>query len=60
MVCAVDMFHHVDPVPFLREVERIAKPDGVLVISGSHMRRSQVKKAVASSGLWVIADENKK
>jgi cyclopropane fatty-acyl-phospholipid synthase-like methyltransferase len=58
MICAVDMFHHVEPVLFLKEVERIAKTDGVLVISGGHMTRSRVKKAVASSGLWALIDEN--
>jgi ubiquinone/menaquinone biosynthesis C-methylase UbiE len=58
MVCAIDMFHHVDPVPFLQETERIAKPDGVLILSGGHMTRSRVKKEVAASGLWLIAEES--
>ena len=52
------MFHHVDPVLFLLETERIAKPNGVMILSGGHMTRSRVKKAVATSGLWVIVGEN--
>jgi len=57
MVCAVDMFHHVDPIPFLKEVHRIAKADGVLVISGGHQSRASIKQAVAASGLWVLTEE---
>ena len=59
MVCAVDMFHHVDSEPFLKEVFRIAKPDGLLIISGGHQTRGIIKKAVLDSGLWDIADETK-
>jgi len=59
MVCAVDMFHHVDPAPFLKEVQRITKPDGLLIISGGHQTRGYIKKAVLASGLWDIVDETK-
>lgn len=59
MVCAVDMFHHIDPAPFLKEMSRITKKDGLLLISGGHQTRSGIKKAVAASGLWEIADESK-
>ena len=58
IVCAIDMFHHVEPVQFLKETERIAKPDGVMIIAGGHMFRSRVKAFVAASGLWEVADEN--
>ena len=60
IICAVDMFHHVDSAPFLKETERIAKPDGVLILSGGHMLRSHVKEEVAASGLWTIVEENKR
>ena len=59
MVCAVDMFHHVDSDPFLKEVFRITKPEGLLIISGGHQTRSIIKKAVMASGLWDIVDETK-
>ncbi|MCL1918510.1 MAG: MFS transporter [Peptococcaceae bacterium] len=58
MICAVDMFHHVDPVPFLAEVGRIAKQDGVLILSGGHMSRGRVKETVAASGIWEVAEED--
>ena len=60
MVCAVDMFHHVEPAPFLKEMDRIAKPDGVLLLSGGHMTRKRIKEVVAASGLWKIAEESKR
>jgi len=59
MVCAVDMFHHVDSAPFLREVHRITNPDGLLIISGGHQTRSSIKNAVLASGLWEIVEETK-
>lgn len=59
MICAVDMFHHVDPGPFLKELAEIAKPDGWLILSGGHQSRDSIKKAVAASGLWELAEENR-
>lgn len=59
MICAVDMFHHVDSEPFLKELYRIAKPDGLLIISGGHQTRASVKREVAASGLWELVDENR-
>lgn len=55
IVCAVDMFHHVDPAPFLKEAHRIAKRYGVLIISGGHQSRKSIKKLVGASGLWKLA-----
>ena len=60
MICAVDMFHHVEPAPFLKEMARIAKPDGILLLSGGHMTRKRVKEVVAASELWVITEESKR
>ena len=57
MVCAIDMFHHVDPIPFLAEAARIAKPDGVLMFSGGHMTRPQLKDEIAASPLWCLDDD---
>ena len=59
IVFAVDMFHHVDPGPFLKEASRIAKPDGLLLISGGHQTRKSIKSAVAASGLWEIEEETR-
>jgi len=59
IVFAVDMFHHVDPVSFLEEASRIAKPDGLLLISGGHQTRKSIKAAVAASGLWELKEETR-
>jgi len=59
MVCAIDMFHHVDPLPFLREVSRIIKADGTLLISGGHQTRGIIKKHIVTSGLWEIVEDTK-
>ena len=59
MICAVDMFHHVDPVPFLKEMYRISKADGILIISGGHQTRNSIKKAVSGSELWGLTEETK-
>jgi ubiquinone/menaquinone biosynthesis C-methylase UbiE len=60
IICAVDMFHHVDPEPFLSEVYRISKPDGVLLLSGGHTTKNYVMSAVSASGLWKIYEEGKR
>ena len=57
IVCAVDMFHHVEPAPFLAEVRRILKPEGRLIIAGGHLPRKGIKKAVEASGSWELMDE---
>ena len=55
IVCAVDMFHHVEPEPFLKETHRITKRYGALIVSGGHQSKSWIKKAVAASGLWKLS-----
>ncbi|MCL1805780.1 MAG: class I SAM-dependent methyltransferase [Clostridiales bacterium] len=60
VVFAIDMFHHIsDANAFLREVYRIAKPDGLLTLSGGHMTRKTVKAKIAASGIWDIAEERR-
>lgn len=60
IVFAIDMFHHIaDTDSFLREVYRISKPDGLLVLSGGHMLRKTVKAKIAMSEIWDIAKERK-
>jgi len=60
IVFAIDMFHHIsDANAFLQEVFRIAKPDGLLILSGGHMLRTTVKAKIAASGIWDIAEERK-
>lgn len=60
IVFAIDMFHHIsDTNVFLREVFRISKPDGLLILSGGHMTRTTVKTKIAKSEIWDIAEECK-
>ena len=60
IVFAIDMFHHIsDTNTFLREVFRIAKPDGLLILSGGHMTRTSVKAKIAKSEIWDVAEERK-
>ena len=58
MVFAIDMLHHIaDTNTFLQEVFRISRPDGLLILSGSHLPRKTVKAKIAASGIWDIAEE---
>jgi SAM-dependent methyltransferase len=60
IVFAIDMFHHVsDTNAFLREVYRISKPDGFLILSGGHLSRTTVKTKIAMSEIWEVAEERK-
>lgn len=57
---AVDMFHMIkDPVPFLQELHRLLKPDGVLIIDDGHQSRTETKMKMNQSKLWNIATESK-
>lgn len=59
LVYALDMFHMVaDPMAFLKELNRISKPDGVLFIDNGHQIRDKAKKKINASGIWRIMEEN--
>jgi len=61
IVFAIDMFHHIkEPKAFLKEVHRITKPEGLLILSGGHMSRAMVKAKIGQSALWDICQENAK
>ena len=58
VVCAIDMFFAIkNPTEFLRELRRIAKPDGLLVIDDGHQSRSKTKEKILSSACWEIVEE---
>jgi ubiquinone/menaquinone biosynthesis C-methylase UbiE len=58
LVYALDMFHMIeDPSAFLGELQRIIKPDGVLVIDDGHQPRTTTLKKIRASGLWEVAEE---
>jgi len=60
IVFAIDMFHFIqNPDVFLKELYRIAKDDGLLILSGGHQTRAAIKSKIAESGLWTISADNK-
>jgi ubiquinone/menaquinone biosynthesis C-methylase UbiE len=60
MVCALDMFFSVrKPKEFLKELNRIIKEDGVLVIDEGHQKREEAKRKILESGYWDIIAESK-
>ena len=60
VVYALDMFHMVkDTNGFLKELRRITKSDGVLILEDGHQPRALSKDKVNSSGCWEIVTESK-
>lgn len=59
-VIALDMFFMVEnPTDFLKELSRICKDDGLLIIDDGHQPRAKSKQKIADSGVWQIVEENK-
>ena len=60
LIYALDMFHMVrNTFIFLKELHRISKPDGTLIIEDGHQPRSLSKEKILKSELWEIVEENK-
>ena len=60
IVCAIDMFFKItDPSAFLKELRRITRPEGFLVIDNPHESRKETKRKIAASGYWEITEESK-
>ena len=58
LIYALDMFHMVaNPIIFLKELNRISKPDGILFIDNGHQKRDKAKTKINSSGTWKITEE---
>ena len=58
VVCAIDIFHGIgEPAEFLKELRRITKEGGTLVIDSGHQARSATKKKLLDSGAWDIVGE---
>lgn len=59
-VTALDMFFGVpDPTAFLKEIHRITKSDGLLIIDEGHQSREAAKQKIQTSGIWKIIEETK-
>jgi ubiquinone/menaquinone biosynthesis C-methylase UbiE len=60
MACALDMFFSVwKPTEFLKELNRIIKKDGVLIIDDGHQKREITRRKILESGFWEIFEESK-
>jgi ubiquinone/menaquinone biosynthesis C-methylase UbiE len=57
-VCALDIFFGVaDPSAFLREIHRITKPEGCLIIDDGHQPRHETLRKIKEAGDWEITVE---
>jgi len=60
MVCALDMFFGLDePTTFLREVRRIIKPSGTLILDDGHQSRGTTLAKLHSAGGWRVTEETR-
>lgn len=58
LIYALDMFHMIgDTDAFLRELRRIARHDGILVIDDGHRPRNETLEKIRHSGVWTIEKE---
>jgi ubiquinone/menaquinone biosynthesis C-methylase UbiE len=60
IIYALDMFHMVkDTKSFLKELNRLIKPDGILYLEDGHQPRSSTKDKILDSACWEIEVESK-
>jgi len=60
IIFALDMFFNIkEPTEFLGELNRLTKPEGILIIDEGHEKRSKTKNKIEKSGYWTIYDETK-
>jgi len=60
IVCAIDMFFIIKkPTEFLKEIRRILKSNGILIIDDGHQSRKVTKQKIDSSGIFSIIEETK-
>lgn len=58
VVCAIDIFFGVgEPTTFLKEIHRITRPDGFLIIDDGHQSRQETLRKIEAAGYWRIAEE---
>jgi ubiquinone/menaquinone biosynthesis C-methylase UbiE len=61
VIYALDMFHMVkEPTRLLGDLNRIARPTGVLFIDDGHQPRKKTKRAIEAAGTWRIVEEKRR
>jgi cyclopropane fatty-acyl-phospholipid synthase-like methyltransferase len=59
-VCAIDMFFSVrDPGAFLAEIDRLLKPEGLLLLDDGHQSRAATRAKLAASGRFEVLEETR-
>ena len=57
-IIALDMFHMIEkPQEFFKEIYRLIKKKGVLIIDDGHQSRKETKNKIIDSGFWKIKKE---
>lgn len=60
LVFALDMFHMIEkPGLFLKELARIIKPDGELIVEDGHQARDETLSKIQKPGDWTVVEQNR-
>ncbi|MEA2037450.1 MAG: class I SAM-dependent methyltransferase [Nanoarchaeota archaeon] len=60
VIYALDMFHMIkEPDLFLKELHRLLKRGGYLIIEDGHQPRNKTKSKINNSKIWKISEETK-
>ena len=58
-ICAIDMFHSInDVLPFLNELSRIIKKDGIVYIDYGHQSREQALEKITNANIFRIIEKH--
>jgi ubiquinone/menaquinone biosynthesis C-methylase UbiE len=59
-VCAIDMFFSVhDPGAFLAEIDRLLKPEGLLLLDDGHQSRAVTRAKLTACGRFEVLEETR-
>lgn len=59
LIYSVDVIHMVpQPNRYFKEMRRLIKPDGFLVIDSGHLPKEEARSRILQSGYWRIESEN--
>jgi ubiquinone/menaquinone biosynthesis C-methylase UbiE len=61
IIFAFDVFHMIEnPTAFLRELHRLLKSEGHLIIDKGHQSPDEAKTKIGNANIWQIESENRK